>query len=87
MSRTIQHATYQTQEAPYKSQEVRAMKKPKQKFTPQEIRDACEELYNAAGKHMTPKDAEKLRARWEEACIECVLESATRMAEAMPNEA
>jgi hypothetical protein len=60
------------------------MKKPKQKFTPEEIRDACAELYQVAGSCMTPKNAERLRSRWEEACIDCVLEAATRMAEKMP---
>jgi hypothetical protein len=63
------------------------MKKPKQKYTPEEIRDACAELYNAAGRFMTAKDSERLRSRWENACIDCVLNAATRMADTMPNEA
>jgi hypothetical protein len=67
-------------------QNVTAMKKPKRTFTPEEIRDACADLYNAAGRFMTPRDADKLRSRWENACIECLLEEATRMAEAMPDE-
>jgi hypothetical protein len=60
------------------------MKKPKQKFTPEEIRDACADLYTVASRCMNPKDLARLRSRWESACIDCVLKAATRMADTMP---
>jgi hypothetical protein len=60
------------------------MIKPKQKYSAEEIRDACEDLYKVAARCMNPKDVELLKSRWERSCIECVLEAATRMADTMP---
>jgi hypothetical protein len=60
------------------------MKKPKQKYTAEEIRDAYADLYNVAASCMDSKDIELLRSRWERACINCVLEAATRMADTLP---
>jgi hypothetical protein len=54
------------------------------KYSPEEIRDACANLYKVAAGCMDPKDVELLRSRWERACIECLLEAATRLADTMP---
>jgi hypothetical protein len=60
------------------------MKRPKPKYTAEEVRDACADLYRAAAGCMSPKDVELLRSRWERACIECILEEASRIADSMP---
>jgi hypothetical protein len=62
----------------------RSKTKAKHKYTPEEIRDACADLYHAAAGCMTPKDVQLLKSHWERACIDCVLEAATKVAESMP---
>lgn len=59
------------------------MIKRKKKYSAEEIRDACADLYHVASRCMNPKDVALLKSRWEKACIECVLEAATRMADTM----